>query len=75
METSNLQLEILQRIYHKQSIWELESIDGFTQALKYLFERHYIYPLERKYPPTSYDPYAHIKLTAKGSALAMGYVV
>ena len=75
METSNLQMEILQRIYLKKSIWELESIAGFHQALKSLFNMCYIYTSDEKDQPTSYDPYCNIHLTARGRALAMGRLV
>lgn len=64
METSNIQMEILYRIYHKKSIWELESIPGFVKALNGLFAMQLIFRGETKLP--SYDPYVNIRLTPKG---------
>lgn len=74
MEASYLRMEILQRIYLKKSIWELETIAGFNQVLRSLFEKGYVCKDEGT-PPNTYDPYANIKLTTRGAAVAIGHVV
>ncbi|TDQ80031.1 hypothetical protein [Sphingobacterium yanglingense] len=75
METSNLQMEILHRLYHKKSIWELEPIEGFDKVLKSLFKMRLIYTTQSRQSPQSYDPYSTIKLTPYGITLFVKTVV
>lgn len=75
METSILKMEILHRIYHKKSIWELEPIEGFKQILTVLFEMRLIYRDENTNEPKSFDPYSKIRLTPYGIALMSKIII
>lgn len=72
METSNLQMEILQRIYYKKSIWELETINGFDSALKSLISKNLLSIMENPKSISSYDPYCNLQLTSRGVAFING---